>query len=109
MDSCKNCGTKFNFWKVLKSFLRNYKNLDCSNCGAEHKHKLVNRIFGAFFIAIALAMSNPAPVFHDFTITKALICIGTFLGIYIWLAGIASFWARFKLVDVSDSKVSYKV
>lgn len=106
MDSCKNCATKFTLWTVLKSFLSNYKNITCPNCGAVHKHKLINRIFGAAFIAVSLAMANPLPVLRDFTLSGALKCLLIFLVCYIWLAGLASFWSRFKLVEAGDSKVT---
>tara|TARA_R110002020_G_scaffold230666_3_gene441591 strand:- start:42313 stop:42636 length:324 start_codon:yes stop_codon:yes gene_type:complete len=106
MDSCKNCGTKFKFFPVLKSFIRNYKNVSCRDCGAVHQHKLINRIFGAIFIAVALAVANPLPVFRDFNFIDALKCILIFAGAYLWLAALGAVWSRLKLVE--ETRVSPK-
>ena len=99
MDSCKKCGTKFKFFPVLKSFIRNYKNVSCKNCGAMHQHKLINRIFGAIFIAVALAVANPLPVFRDFTVNEAVKSILIFAGAYLWLAALGTVWSRLQLVE----------
>lgn len=66
MQKCKNCGTKFRYNDLLKSFFSTTKELPCRNCGALHERRIISSVILNLFLvvpALVLIWSEPARIF----------------------------------------------
>lgn len=44
MEKCSVCSAKISRWEIIKSVFLIWRNVKCSNCGAEFEHKTKNKI-----------------------------------------------------------------
>jgi len=54
MQSCQNCGQKFSFAQIYKSFWYGYRTLVCHNCKTNYEHSFKNRWIGAAPVGLGI-------------------------------------------------------
>jgi hypothetical protein len=54
---CDNDHTRFNYFKLLKSFWMGYENMKCEQCNTTFEHKLFNRFLAGLISGVSILVS----------------------------------------------------
>ena len=84
MQSCQNCGQKFSFTQIYKSFWYGYRTLVCGNCKTNYEHSFKNRWIGGVSVGLAVFFGGLVQSFAEFS-TGYKLLVGALTVIFIGL------------------------
>ena len=99
IQECENCGTKFNYIDLQKSFWSGYKPITCRNCGARHLWKMPYRIIIASIMGLPLIYLLTSPPSRIRVLPDMIYYYVIYMLYVVAVSGLCPFVVRYDLED----------
>ena len=99
IQECENCGTKFNYMDLQKSFWSGYKRITCRNCGARHFWKMSYRIILPTIMGLPLIYLLISPPSRIGVLPDKLYYYAIYMFYVAIISGLYPFVVRYDLED----------